>query len=38
MTRTAAMFAPAAIDVYGDLVELNPEAFDQFAREARLQF
>lgn len=28
-------FAPVAIDVYGEIIDKNPEAFDPFARRAR---
>jgi predicted RNA methylase len=28
-------FAPVVIDVYGELIEANPEAFDAYARQAR---
>jgi hypothetical protein len=36
MMRAGALFAPVVIDVYGELVDANPEAFDKFAREMRL--
>jgi predicted RNA methylase len=35
MMLVGRQFAPEVIDVYGELVEANPEAFDAFAREAR---
>ncbi len=35
MGLVAAQFAPVVIDVYGELIEGNPEAFDPFAREMR---
>lgn len=28
-------FAPAVVDVYGELIEANPAAFDAYARQAR---
>jgi hypothetical protein len=36
MMSTAKQFAPVAVDFYGELVEANPQAFDSFARQARL--
>ena len=36
MMATARQFAPVAVDFYGELVEANPNAFDPFARQARL--
>jgi predicted RNA methylase len=35
MTLVAAQFAPVVIDVYGELIEANPEAFDPVARRLR---
>ena len=36
MMSAAKQFAPIALDFYGELVEANPQAFDSFARQARL--
>jgi len=36
MKLIAANFAPKVIDVHGQMIAQNPEAFDKFAREARL--
>lgn len=36
MSTIAKKFAPHVIDVYGELVAATPEAFDPFARQARL--
>jgi hypothetical protein len=36
MMSTAKLFAPVAVDFYGELVEANPKAFDPFASQARL--
>ena len=35
MTLIGRQFAPSVLDVYGELVDANPEAFDAFARQAR---
>jgi hypothetical protein len=35
MGLVAAQFAPAVIDVYGEIINGNPEAFDKFARTMR---
>lgn len=35
LVQLGRQFAPNVIDVYGQLVESNPDAFDAFAREAR---
>lgn len=35
MTATAAQFAPTVIDVHGELIAANPEAFDATARRLR---
>jgi predicted RNA methylase len=35
MTLVGQQFAPIVVDVYGELVDANPEAFDAFARRAR---
>ena len=35
MTLIGRQFAPSVLDVYGELVDANPGAFDAFARQAR---
>ncbi len=35
MRLVAQQFAPVAVDVYGELIDANPEAFDPFSRRAR---
>jgi predicted RNA methylase len=35
MKLVAQQFAPVVVDVYGEVIEANPAAFDPFAREAR---
>lgn len=37
MKRTALMFAPEVIDVYGELINLDPEKYDALARVLRSQ-
>lgn len=36
MTQVAALFAPTVIDVYGEMIAENPEAFDKLAQTLRL--
>ena len=35
MMSIASRFAPVCVDVYGELIALNPAAFDEWARNAR---
>ena len=35
MKKAAAMFAPEVIDIYGELIDINPTAFDPTARMLR---
>lgn len=35
MTLVASQFAPTVIDVYGEMIEANPDAFDPLAQELR---
>lgn len=37
MMATGHLFSPLVIDVYGELIAANPNAFDPWAREARLK-
>ena len=35
MMSIASRFAPEAIDIYGELITANPQAYDRWARDAR---